>query len=83
MEDRDKTKEQLINDLRKMRQRISVFEASETRCIQVEEELRKAKEFLEKVIDTARDGIMITDHTGNITVANDAFGKMIDLRKEE
>ena len=83
MEDRDKTKEQLINDLRKMRQRISVFEASETRCIQVEEELRKAKEFLEKVIDTARDGIMITDHTGDITVANDALGKMIDLRKEE
>jgi len=69
--------------LKNMRQRISAFEASETRCMQVEEELRKSKEFLEKVINTARDGIMITDHTGNITVANDALGKMIDLRKAE
>ena len=59
MEDRDKTKEQLVNELRKMRQRISEFEASETRFIQVEEELRKAKEFLENVFKTSADAIMV------------------------
>jgi PAS domain S-box-containing protein len=83
MEDRDKTKEQLVNELRKMRQRISEFEASETRFIQVEEELRKAKEFLENVFKTSADAIMVTDSQGNIIMVNDAMEMMTGFSKDD
>ena len=83
MEDRDKTKEQLVNELKKMRQRISEFEASETRFIQVEEELRKAKEFLENVFKTSADAIMVTDSQGNIIMVNDAMEMMTGCSKDE
>jgi len=81
MEDNEKTKEQLVNELVEMRQRIYELEASGTRHIRVEEELKGT--FLEKVIDTTRDGIMITDEKGQITYVNTALAELSGRSKEE
>jgi putative nucleotidyltransferase with HDIG domain len=50
MEDQDKTKEQLINELMEMRQRIAQLEASETAHKGVEEELRRTHVKLERTL---------------------------------
>ncbi|MCK5601991.1 PAS domain S-box protein, partial [Candidatus Pacearchaeota archaeon] len=83
MKDNEKTKEQLVNELVEMRQRISGLQALEIEHKRVENELRKGREFLEKVIDTARDGIMITDEKGQITYVNTALAELSGRSKEE
>ena len=83
MKDNEKTKEQLVNELVEMRQRFSGLQAIEIEHRRVENELRKGGEFLEKVIDTARDGIMITDEKGQITYVNTALAELSGRSKEE
>jgi PAS domain S-box-containing protein len=47
-----------------------------------EKELRKTKEFLEKVIETTVDGIMICDTNGYITTVNTALEKLSGLNRD-
>jgi len=47
------------------------------------QELQEAKEYLESVISTSPDGIIITDHQGNITMINEAIEKMLGYTQEE
>jgi PAS domain S-box-containing protein len=47
-----------------------------------ERELREAKEFLEKVIENSKDGIIITDEKGNILSVNTAMVEMSGFNKE-
>ena len=46
-------------------------------------EIREAKEFLEKVIENSRDGILITDEKGHIISANSAMEQVSNFNKEE
>ncbi len=69
----DKAKEQLISELAELRQQISKLEQSETEHKRVEEELRKTKEYLDNVIESSLDCILVTDSEGHITIANKAF----------
>ena len=69
----DKTKEQLISELAELRQQTSKLEQSETEHKRVEEELRKTKEYLDNVIESSLDCILVTDSEGHITIANKAF----------
>ena len=46
-------------------------------------ETREAKEFLERVIENSRDGILITDERGNIISANSAIEKLSAFTREE
>ena len=48
-----------------------------------EKELKEAKEFLEYVIKSSRDGILITDEQGTILSVNGAIEEMSGYRKEE
>ncbi len=79
MEDKDKNKEQLINELFEMRKRISELEASETRCVRVGDELVKGKGFLENIFKSSADAIMVTDPQGNITMVNDAMEMIVEI----
>ena len=83
MKDKEKTKEQLINELGEMRQRISELEESGVERKRIVEELRRTKDFLENLVETAVDGIMVNDLIGNITNVNSALEKMTGLKKEE
>ena len=46
-------------------------------------ELREAKDFLEKVIENSKDGIVITDEKGHILSINTAMEGMSGFKKEE
>jgi PAS domain S-box-containing protein len=59
MKDKDKTKEQLINELLLLRQRIAEIEASQVEQKQLEAELKRSKEMLEGITHVSKD---ITEH---------------------
>ena len=48
-----------------------------------ERDVREAKEFLEKMIESSQDGILITDELGTILSLNTAMEKMCGLTREE
>ena len=48
-----------------------------------EKELRETKEFLEKVIESTKDGILIVDDTGSILSANTAMEKMSGFARQD
>ncbi len=70
MKDQDKTKDQLMNELAELRQRITELEASESRLKRAEEALRQSEEELRAIFDGARDGIMVLDRTGKVMRIN-------------
>ena len=70
MRDRDKTKEQLIDELAGLRQRIAELEASADQLKRSEEALRQSEEELRAVIDGARVGIIVLDNTGRVARIN-------------
>ena len=49
----------------------------------IEGELKGTKEFLENLMETAVDGIMINDLMGNITNVNSALEKLTGFKKED
>ena len=55
MRDEDKTKEQLINELAELHQRIAELEALETQRKQMAEAPRKSKGLVETVFDSVSD----------------------------
>ena len=78
MKDADKTKKQLINELRKLRQRISELETSEARFKRVNSE-EKSRTFME----TASDLMHIADKDGNFAHVNESMARTLGYCKEE
>nr|MBC8492164.1 PAS domain S-box protein [Chloroflexota bacterium] len=70
MKDQDKTKEQLINELAELRQRITELETSESRHKRTEEALRQSEEELRAIFDGTRDGIVVLDTMARIVRVN-------------
>ena len=72
MEEKGKTKEELLNELSEARRRIAELEASKS-------ERKKAEEMLKlflQATETSVDGIAMGNLEGRITYANEAFVKM-------
>ncbi len=76
MNDTAKTKEQLINELTVLRQRITELEEREIQHKQVEEELRQSKEKLHLTFDSLTEGITVTDLDAKIIETNQAAVRM-------
>ncbi|MCD4692088.1 MAG: PAS domain S-box protein [Calditrichales bacterium] len=76
MKDKDKTKEQLINELAEMRQRITELEKSENRRKQTEETLRETQSYLENLLNYANAPIIVWDAEFKITRFNRAFERL-------
>ncbi len=83
MKDRDKSKEQLMNELVELRQRITELEASESRRERTEEALRQSEEALRAIFDGARDGIMVLDKMGNVVRVNKYIMEVGEYTKDE
>jgi len=79
MEEKGKTKEELLNELAEARRRIAELEASKSEREKVEETL---KLFLQAT-ETSVDGIAMGNLEGRITYANEAFVKMFGYSKGE
>lgn len=78
MEDRDKTKEQLISELEFLRAKVNDLEACQLREKTSEETLLLSEEKFRLISDTANDAIIIIDHNGIIyfwnQTAEEIFG---------
>ena len=72
MKDKDKTKEQLINELAKLCQRIAELEASENELKQTKEALQKAHNELKRQVE---------EHTAELAVVNKRLRGEIEERK--
>ncbi|MFC1912182.1 PAS domain S-box protein [Chloroflexota bacterium] len=73
MKDKDKTKEQLIDELDKMRQRISTLEA----------ENHKVHKSYKSIMDACPDLIAVIDKEWNIVNVNNAMSQRFGKRREE
>ena len=77
MKDKNKTKEQLINELAEIRQRITKLETPE-----IEQKLLEEQTKTTAIIDTMIDGVIIADMQGKITNINQAVSRRLGYGKE-
>ncbi len=83
MTDKDKIKEQLIDELLRLRRQITDFEKSEIKHQQTEETLRESEEKYRILVELASDGILIETVEGRILECNSAAAKIYGYTKEE
>ncbi len=84
MKDTDKTKEQLINELEKLRQRISESDRSETECKLAKEKLRRSEERYRAIFEQAAESIVLVDlETGALVEFNDRAHENLGYTREE
>ncbi|MBE3091428.1 MAG: PAS domain-containing protein, partial [Candidatus Atribacteria bacterium] len=83
MEEKEKTKEQLINELMKLHRQIAELEKSEIRHQQIEKVLTDNEEKYRILVEMATDCIHIETVEGRILECNTAGAKMFGYTKEE
>jgi PAS domain S-box-containing protein len=84
MNDEDKTKEQLINELVEMRQWIAELEEAETKRKQAEEALRESQQLLERTFTSLREAVFIIDaDTVEIVDCNPAALEIFGYSRQE
>jgi PAS domain S-box-containing protein len=80
VKDKDKTKEQFINELKELRQRIAELEALEAEHKRAEQETR---EYAESIVDTVREGLVVLDADLRVISANRSFYKTFKVKPGE
>jgi PAS domain S-box-containing protein len=83
MRDKDKTREELIAELAKMRQRIAELEATEPQRKRAEEALRESEERFRTIFAQSPVGIEIYDASGKLIDANPACLEMFGVENVE
>jgi PAS domain S-box-containing protein len=83
MRDEDKTKKQLISELRQLRHRDAGGEGKDAPSPHEDVELKHTKDHLDNIIESSLDGIVVGDNTGNVVRVNKAFLEMIGYQPEE
>jgi PAS domain S-box-containing protein len=84
MQDQDKTKQQLIDELVELRRRIAELEGVVTERRQAQAALRQSHDELRAIYDQVVDGIIIVDsETQNPVRVNSAFCRMVGYSEEE
>ncbi len=83
MKDESKTKEQLIDELVKLRQRIGELKVLKTQRKQAEEELKSSEERLKILFEFAPDAYFVNDFKGNFVDCNKAAEKLTGYKKKE
>jgi len=83
MNDKNKTKEELINELGEMRQRIAELEKVGAKRKKAEEELKSSEERLRILFEFAPDGIYLNDLKGTFIDGNKAAEELTGYKREE
>lgn len=83
MKDEDKTKEQLINKLAELRQRITRLEASEAEFKRVREVLRQSESKYRELANLLPETVVELDGRGNFTFANRNGFNMFGYTQED
>ncbi len=83
MKDKGKTKEQLINELAELRQRVLELEKSEAERKRAEQEAQEARSYAESIIETVREPLIVLDAHLRVETANRAFYKVFKVSPED
>ncbi|PJB56878.1 MAG: hypothetical protein CO097_04165, partial [Candidatus Infernicultor aquiphilus] len=83
MEEKEKTKEQLIDELMKLHRQITELEKSEIRHQQIEKASTDNEEKYRILVELAADGILIETVEGRILECSTAGAKIYGYAKEE
>ena len=83
MRDEDKTKEQLSNELARLRRRVAELETTQSERRPTEEVLQETEERFRTLSASAPVGIYLTDAQGRCTYANARLLTMSGLTLEE
>jgi len=82
MNDEDRTNAQLLNELERLRLRVSELERGEVQRIHTENELRKSNQKLQAILNATTEFTLLIDAKGTILALNkpfaDRFGKRVD-----
>jgi len=81
--DRDETKEQLLEELGKLRQKLRKLEAAETGRKQTEQILKESEEKYKLLVETSTDMIFTVDLKGNFLFVNKAFKKILGYSRAD
>ena len=76
MKDENKSREQLLDELRELRQRVAELEESQIACRGIKEELHHSEELYRKLVETMTDGLIVRDKDGWITYVNSSLCEM-------
>jgi len=80
VKDKDKTKEQFINELVELRRRIAELEALEAEHTRLAQESR---EYAESIVDTVREGLAVLDADLRVISANRSFYETFEVKPDE
>jgi len=83
MEDKHKTKEQLMSDLAEMRQRVTELEAADTERRRVEEALRESEARYRAIVEDQTELICRFLPDGTLTFVNEAYCHYFGQKREE
>ena len=83
MKGKEKTKEQLMDELVKLRQQITELQKSEIKHQQIEKTLGENEEKYRILVELATDGVLIETVEGRILECNTAGAKIFGYTKEE
>ena len=83
MNDQDKTKKELIDELRGLRDLIKRLEASKMELKRAEVKTQRARSYAENIIETVRDPLLVLDEDLKLLSANRSFYKTFKVTPRE
>lgn len=83
MQDKTKTKQELLYELDALRQKLANFEIKETQARTTEEALAKSETSYRTIIETIEEGYYEMDKAGNFTFFNDRMCEILACSRDE
>jgi PAS domain S-box-containing protein len=83
MNDSSASKQEMMNELNQLRQRVAELEAAETEHKRTEATLRQSEERYRTIVEEMEEGYYETDLAGNYTFFNDVMCEEIGYSREE
>jgi len=83
MEDKEKTKEQLLKEIGELRQRLSEMKESELKRLQYEKALMESEEKYRSLVDSTDDSIYLIDRDGKYLFINKRHLSRLGFSEEE
>ncbi len=83
MQNKTKTKKELLDELDALRQKLAMFEIKETQRQTAEEALSKSETSYRTIIETIEEGYYELDRAGNLTFFNDRVCEILGYSRDE
>lgn len=83
MKDKEKTKEQLQNELTELRQQITELQKSEIKHLQIEKALKKSQLSLASIFENIPQAVVYLNENGNIKNMSPRFAELFGYTLEE